>query len=67
MSTLEIHMFPCLADNYGFLIHDAEAGVTAAIDTPDVDAILKALMEKAWRLTSPKFDLHQLQQGAMKP
>src|SRR5690606_33923347 len=23
MSSLSIHMFPCLADNYGYLLHDA--------------------------------------------
>ena len=35
MSELSIHMFPCLADNYGYLLHDAESGTTAAVDTPD--------------------------------
>ncbi len=48
---LEIHMFPCLADNYGFLIHDPEVRVTATIDTPDAEAILGALDEKGWELT----------------
>jgi hydroxyacylglutathione hydrolase len=49
--SLEIEMFPCLADNYGFLLHDAAADVTAAVDTPDVDAILAALDRRGWRLT----------------
>ena len=35
MPKLEIHQFACLNDNYGVLIHDAEAGVTASIDAPD--------------------------------
>ena len=35
-------MFPCLQDNYGYLVHDDEASVTAAIDTPDAAAILAA-------------------------
>jgi hydroxyacylglutathione hydrolase len=48
---LEVHMFPCLSDNYGFLIHDAETDVTAVIDTPEVDRINAALSEKGWRLT----------------
>ena len=39
MSELTIHMFPCLADNYGYLLHDAESGTTAAVDTPDARAI----------------------------
>ncbi len=50
-ATLETYMFPCLTDNYGFLLHDAEKGLTAAIDTPDVDAIEKALAIKNWKLT----------------
>ncbi|NWG45386.1 MAG: hydroxyacylglutathione hydrolase [Alphaproteobacteria bacterium] len=48
---LEIYMFPCLRDNYGFLIHDRRARVTAAIDTPDAGAIEKALKAKGWKLT----------------
>lgn len=48
---LDIHMFPCLNDNYGFLIHDAESGSTATIDTPEAAAINAALEEKGWSLT----------------
>ncbi|MBO6557178.1 MAG: hydroxyacylglutathione hydrolase [Pseudomonadales bacterium] len=48
---LEVHQFPCLSDNYGYLIHDPEAGVTATIDTPEVDPINAALKEKGWQLT----------------
>ena len=51
MSELEVHMFPCLQDNYGFLIHDADAGLTAVIDTPDVAAINAALDQQGWALT----------------
>ena len=50
MSTLEIHQFPCLDDNYGYLIHDPASGLTATIDTPEVDAINAALVEKNWTL-----------------
>ncbi len=46
MSDLTIHMFPCLADNYGYLLHDADSGVTAAVDTPDADEILAQLDAK---------------------
>ena len=46
MSALTIHMFPCLADNYGYLLHDAEHGVTAAVDTPDAGKILAELDAK---------------------
>jgi len=48
---LEVHQFPCLSDNYGYLIHDPEAGVTATIDTPEVAPINAALEEKGWQLT----------------
>ncbi len=48
---LEVHQFPCLSDNYGYLIHDPDTGVTAAIDTPEVAPINAALEEKGWQLT----------------
>jgi hydroxyacylglutathione hydrolase len=51
MAELEIHQFPCLQDNYGYLIHDAESGYTAAIDTPEAPAIERALAERGWQLT----------------
>ena len=51
MQPLEIQMFPCLSDNYGYLIHDAEHDVTATIDTPSADAINAALEARSWRLT----------------
>ena len=49
--SLEVHMFPCLSDNYGFLIHEPDSGLTATIDTPDVEPINAALAEKGWKLT----------------
>ena len=51
MAKLEIHQFPCLSDNFGVLIHDAEANVTASIDAPDAKAVTAALAEKGWTLT----------------
>ena len=51
MQPLEIHQFPCLSDNYGYLIHDADSDFTAAIDTPDAAAIQAALAQTGWRLT----------------
>ena len=51
MAKLDIQQFPCLSDNYGVLIRDAEAGVTAAIDAPDASQVAAALKEKGWRLT----------------
>jgi hydroxyacylglutathione hydrolase len=51
MSALAIHMFPCLKDNYGYLLHDEESGATAAVDTPDAAVIAAQLEAKGWRLT----------------
>jgi hydroxyacylglutathione hydrolase len=51
MAKLEIHQFPCLNDNYGYLVHEPGSGATAAIDTPEVKPILAALEEKGWTLT----------------
>ncbi len=51
MADLQIHQFPCLSDNYGFLAHDADSGVTACIDTPEVGPILQALDATGWSLT----------------
>jgi hydroxyacylglutathione hydrolase len=48
---LQIHQFPCLSDNYGFLIHDTESGATATIDTPDADEIIRQARAKGWRIT----------------
>ena len=48
---LEVYQFPCLQDNYGFLIHDSATGATAAIDTPEVAPINRALADKGWQLT----------------
>ena len=48
---LEIHQFPCLSDNYGFLLHDPASGETACIDTPDAGACLREAEAKGWRIT----------------
>ncbi len=48
---LEVYQFPCLSDNYGYLIHDAKNQLTATIDTPEVAPINQALEEKGWKLT----------------
>lgn len=47
---LEVYQFPCLMDNYGFLIHEPNENKTAAVDTPEADKILEALEKKGWQL-----------------
>ena len=49
--TLTVHQFPCLSDNYGFLIRDDATGQAACIDTPDAAAILRELKTLGWTLT----------------
>jgi hydroxyacylglutathione hydrolase len=49
---LEVHQFPCLTDNYGFLLHDPESGETACIDTPDGEEYLRQAELKGWRITA---------------
>lgn len=44
-------MFPCLEDNYGYLVHDPATGATATVDTPEVEPIERALRETGWHLT----------------
>jgi hydroxyacylglutathione hydrolase len=47
----EIHVFRCLEDNVGVLVHDPSSGACAAIDAPEEAAVEAALKEKGWRLT----------------
>ena len=51
MSQLLIRQFPCLSDNYGFLVHDPDSGETATIDSPDADRILTEAAEAGWTVT----------------
>ena len=48
--SITVHQFPCLSDNYGFLVRDDATGKTACIDTPDADAILAELGKLGWSL-----------------
>ncbi len=48
---LQVHQFPCLSDNYGYLLHDPASGETACIDTPDADAYLREAASKGWTIT----------------
>lgn len=49
--TIHVHQLPCLADNYGVLIHNSATGATAAIDAPDAAPILAVLEANEWKLT----------------
>lgn len=48
---IEVHQFPCLSDNYGYLLHDSESGETLCIDTPDASAYLSEAEKRGWHIT----------------
>ena len=47
----EIRLFPCLTDNFGYLIHDPASKATASLDAPEAAPIIKALEREGWTLT----------------
>jgi hydroxyacylglutathione hydrolase len=47
----QTHLFPCLQDNFGVLLHDPESGKTAAIDAPEAAPVEAALAATGWRLS----------------
>jgi len=51
MAALEIELVPCLKDNYAYLIHDSDAGLTAIVDPSEPDPVRKALSARGWKLT----------------
>jgi len=50
-SMFQIVQFPCLGDNYGYLLHDGSTGETAAIDTPESKVYMEELEKRNWKLT----------------
>ena len=48
---LEVHQFPCLSDNYGYLLHDPDSEETVCIDTPDANEYLRQAGRKGWQIT----------------
>jgi hydroxyacylglutathione hydrolase len=47
---IQVRQFPCLSDNYGYLVRDEATGLAAAIDTPDAAAVLRELAASGWKL-----------------
>ncbi len=46
-----IIQFPCLSDNYGFLLHDPKTGKTASIDAPDAQEITAQCAKRGYKLS----------------
>jgi hydroxyacylglutathione hydrolase len=47
----QIHLFLCLKDNFGVLLHDPQSGATASIDAPEARPVEAALQKTGWRLS----------------
>ncbi len=47
---LKIVIFPCLTDNYGFLVRDEASGKVACIDTPEAARIIAKADELGWTI-----------------
>ena len=45
------HLFRCLKDNFGVLVHDPATGATASIDAPEAAPVEAALKKTGWRLS----------------
>ena len=51
-STLEIVAVPAFADNYLWLVHDADSGETAVVDPGDPAPVLAEADRRGWRITT---------------
>ena len=51
MSALEIVAVPAFADNYLWLVHDADSGETAVVDPGDPAPVLAEAARRGWRIT----------------
>jgi hydroxyacylglutathione hydrolase len=47
----QTHLFLCLKDNYGVLLHDPLSGATATIDAPEAAPVESALKATGWTLS----------------
>jgi hydroxyacylglutathione hydrolase len=51
VSELDIAVIPLLRDNYGYLLHDPESRVTAAVDPSEAQPMLDAAAARGWKIT----------------
>jgi hydroxyacylglutathione hydrolase len=47
----QTHLFRCLQDNFGVLVHDLSTGATASIEAPEAAPVEAALKSTGWRLS----------------
>ncbi|HEY4944430.1 MAG TPA: hydroxyacylglutathione hydrolase [Rhizomicrobium sp.] len=51
MTALRIELVACLKDNYAYLVHDSDAGLTAIVDPSEPEPVRQALAHRGWTLT----------------
>ena len=51
MAKLVIRQLQALKDNYVYLLHEADSGVTGVVDPSEAAPVFKGLAETGWRLT----------------
>jgi hydroxyacylglutathione hydrolase len=51
LGPIDVHQFPCLSDNYGFLVRDCASGEVAAVDTPEASRIIEEAEKLGWRVS----------------
>lgn len=57
--SLEIDVFACLSDNYGFLMRDSASGLVACVDTPEPAKIEARVQELGWNRIDYIFNTHK--------
>jgi hydroxyacylglutathione hydrolase len=50
-ATLEVHLVPCLSDNYAYLIRDPASDAVGIVDPSEAAPVEAALAERGWKLT----------------
>ncbi len=51
ISELDIAVIPLLKDNYGYLLHDPDSRLTAAVDPSEAQPMLDAAAARGWRIS----------------
>jgi len=51
MAALDIRLVPCLSDNYAYLVHEPDAGLTGIVDPSEAGPVKAALNRTGWTLT----------------
>lgn len=51
MARLEIQQIPVWSDNYVYLAHEAETGLTAVVDPAEAAPVLAAAEKRGWKIT----------------